>query len=93
VAEESIGLEDRPTFLVTGATGGLGEAIATQLAEGGARVIMGARTTERGQAAADRIRYRAPDADLDVMIADLSLMREVDLSRTRSWTMRRGSMA
>jgi NAD(P)-dependent dehydrogenase (short-subunit alcohol dehydrogenase family) len=77
VTDESAGLEDRPTFVVTGATGGLGEAIATRLAEGGARVIMGARTTERGQAATDRIRNRVPDADLDVMTADLSLMREV----------------
>jgi len=38
---------------------------------------MGARTTERGHSAADRIRNRVPAADLDVVTADLSLMREV----------------
>src|SRR5262245_42403529 len=38
---------------------------------------MGARTTERGHSAADRIRNRVPTADLDVVTADLSLMREV----------------
>jgi retinol dehydrogenase 12 len=65
------------TFLVTGATSGIGEAIATQLAERGARVLVGARTTERGQEAADRIRNRIPDADLELATGDLSLMREV----------------
>jgi NAD(P)-dependent dehydrogenase (short-subunit alcohol dehydrogenase family) len=62
---------------VTGATSGLGEAIATQLAEGGARVLVGARTAERGEAAAARIRGRVPDADLVLAPADLSLMTEV----------------
>jgi NAD(P)-dependent dehydrogenase (short-subunit alcohol dehydrogenase family) len=62
---------------VTGATSGLGEAIATQLAEGGARVLIGARTAARGEAAADRIRSRVPDADLVLAPADLSLMTEV----------------
>ena len=56
--------DDNVHLLVTGATSGLGEAIAAQLAERGARVLVGARTTERGQVAADRIRSRAPNADL-----------------------------
>ena len=77
MTDESAGSEHRPTFLVTGATSGLGEAIATQLSERGARVLMGARTAERGEAAADRIRSRVPDADLEVAVADLSLMQEV----------------
>ena len=77
MTEESAGFEHKPTFLVTGATSGVGEAIATQLSERGARVLIGARTTERGQAAADRIRSRVPDADLQVVAGDLSLMREV----------------
>ncbi|HEY6811631.1 MAG TPA: SDR family NAD(P)-dependent oxidoreductase [Propionibacteriaceae bacterium] len=66
-----------PTFLVTGATSGIGEAIATQLTERGARVLVGARTAERGAAAAVRIRSQVPDADLEVVPADLLLMREV----------------
>jgi retinol dehydrogenase 12 len=77
VTEKSGGAEHRPTFVVTGATSGIGEAIATQLSERGAQVLIGARTTERGQAAADRIRSRVPDADLQVVAGDLSLMREV----------------
>ena len=71
MTDESAGSEHRPTFLVTGATSGLGEAIATQLAERGGRVLVGARTSERGDGAADRIRSRVPDADLQVAAADL----------------------
>ena len=77
MTDESAGSEPRPTFLVTGATSGIGEAIAMQLSERGARVLMGARTPERGRVAADRVRTRAPDADLQVAAADLSLMQEV----------------
>jgi retinol dehydrogenase-14 len=77
VTDESAGLERQPTFLITGATSGLGEAIAAQLGERGARVLMGARTLDRGEAAAERIRSRVPNADLEVVAADLSLMQEV----------------
>jgi retinol dehydrogenase 12 len=65
------------TILVTGATGGIGEAIATQLSERGLRVLVGARTPERGEDAVDRIRSRVADAELEVAAGDLSLMREV----------------
>jgi NAD(P)-dependent dehydrogenase (short-subunit alcohol dehydrogenase family) len=77
VTEKPVGPEYRPAFLVTGATSGVGEAIATQLGARGAQILIGARTTERGEAAADRIRNRVADADLQVVAADLSLMREV----------------
>lgn len=65
------------TILVTGATGGIGEAIATQLSGRGARVLLGARTPERGEAAVDRIRSRVPGAELAVAAGDLSMMRDV----------------
>ena len=77
MTEQPAGSDRRPTFLVTGATSGVGEAIATQLGERGVRVIVGARTPERGRAAAERIRSRVQDADLRVVAADLSLMRQV----------------
>ena len=77
MTEKSGRPEQRPTFLVTGATSGVGEAIAAELAERGARVLIGARTAERGEAAAERIKSRVPEADLEVAAGDLSLMREV----------------
>jgi NAD(P)-dependent dehydrogenase (short-subunit alcohol dehydrogenase family) len=77
VTEHCGGADHRPTFLVTGATSGVGEAIAAELAERRARVLVGARTAERGEAAAARIQSRVPEADLQVVAGDLSLMREV----------------
>ena len=77
MTEQSGGADHRPTFLVTGATSGVGEAIAAELAERRARVLVGARTAERGEAAAARIQSRVPEADLQVVAGDLSLMREV----------------
>jgi NAD(P)-dependent dehydrogenase (short-subunit alcohol dehydrogenase family) len=77
VTEQSGGADHRPTFLVTGATSGVGEAIAAELAERRARVLVGARTAERGEAAAERIQSRIPEADVQVVAGDLSLMREV----------------
>ena len=77
MTEQPVGSDHRPTFLVTGATSGVGEAIATQLGERGIRVIVGARMPERGRAAAERIRNRVPDADLRVVAANLSLMKQV----------------
>ncbi|MCA1655920.1 MAG: SDR family NAD(P)-dependent oxidoreductase, partial [Pseudonocardiaceae bacterium] len=63
-------------YLVTGATSGIGEAIATELARH-TRVLLGARTDERGQAAAARIRAAVPAADLEVVSADLSELTQV----------------
>ena len=77
MTEQSGGADHRPTFLVTGATSGVGEAIAAELAERRARVLVGARTAERGEAAAERIQRRVPEADLRVVAGDLSLMRVV----------------
>ncbi|MCE3275154.1 MAG: rhlG [Propionibacteriaceae bacterium] len=77
MTEQSGGADHRPTFLVTGATSGVGEAIAAELAVRRARVLVGARTAERGEAAAERIQSRVPEADLQVVAGDLSLMREV----------------
>src|SRR5690349_4683379 len=45
--------------LVTGASSGIGEAAAGQLAEAGASVHMLARNAERGEAAAERVRAAA----------------------------------
>jgi NADP-dependent 3-hydroxy acid dehydrogenase YdfG len=49
---------DGKVVAVTGASGGIGEAIARTLADRGAAVVLGARRTERLEAVADDIRAR-----------------------------------
>ncbi len=70
-------VDHRPTCLITGATSGLGEATATHLATRGAHVLITARNVHRGQAAAARIRQRAPGAHITVFTADLAEMGQV----------------
>jgi NAD(P)-dependent dehydrogenase (short-subunit alcohol dehydrogenase family) len=60
------------TCLVTGATGGIGRQTATRLAVLGAEVVLVARDAGRGAAAADGIRHRIPEANVEVLTADLA---------------------
>ncbi|MFC8077871.1 SDR family NAD(P)-dependent oxidoreductase [Streptomyces sp. NPDC057307] len=53
---------DRPVVLLTGATGGLGSAIATALAADGARLTLTARTTEAVAKLADELRAAGGEA-------------------------------
>lgn len=63
--------------LVTGASDGIGFHIAARLAGAGAEVIMPVRNPVKGQAAAQRIRERMPNARLDVRSLDLSSFASV----------------
>lgn len=65
------------TCVITGATSGIGEAIATRLASQGADVLAVARTAERGHAAAARIRRHVPGAQIEVLTADLAVLDQV----------------
>ncbi|WP_405133652.1 oxidoreductase [Nocardia sp. NBC_01388] len=65
-------LTDR-TFIVTGATSGLGAATARALAEAGGLVIMACRNEIKGQAVAKTIRGRVQVRSLD--LADLRSVR------------------
>ncbi|XVQ08739.1 oxidoreductase [Spirillospora sp. CA-255316] len=65
--------------IVTGANSGIGFHTALQLARHGAEVVMACRSAERGQAALDRLKAAAPDAEVELAsldLADLASVRE-----------------
>jgi NAD(P)-dependent dehydrogenase (short-subunit alcohol dehydrogenase family) len=69
-------LPDR-TVLVTGASDGLGRAVAGELAADGWTVLLHARDEARGQAALDDIHERTGNDALRLYLADLASLAEV----------------
>jgi NAD(P)-dependent dehydrogenase (short-subunit alcohol dehydrogenase family) len=65
------------TYVVTGATSGIGQAVAGQLAGMGALVFGVGRSQARCEAAEDLIRTVFPQADVHYLMADLSLQSQV----------------
>jgi NAD(P)-dependent dehydrogenase (short-subunit alcohol dehydrogenase family) len=65
------------TCLVTGATSGIGQETARQLAALGASVIIVARNAGRGDAAAAQIRASVPSAQVTTAVADLESLDQV----------------
>jgi len=59
-------------FLVTGASSGIGRALAEALAARGGSVVLAARSEERARPVLDGIRARDPAADVRLLHADLS---------------------
>jgi retinol dehydrogenase 12 len=72
-----VGAMSGTTCLVTGATSGIGKETALRLAMLGATVVIVARDAVRGAAAGAEIAGRAPLAQVEVMIADLSSLAQV----------------
>lgn len=66
-----------PTVFITGATDGLGRALADRLAAEGYRLILSGRSPERLAAAASQIAEQHAVSTPDIVLADLSSLREV----------------
>ena len=65
------------TYLITGATSGIGLAAAGILASQGAAVIGVGRSAERCREAEKTLRQAAPQAQANLLVADLGVQREV----------------
>lgn len=68
---------DGKTYVISGATSGIGLSMAEQLAEKGAAVIGIGRSVERCCETERRLRSAYPGAEIDYLVADLSLQSEV----------------
>ncbi|MFJ8553107.1 SDR family NAD(P)-dependent oxidoreductase [Streptomyces sp. NPDC093676] len=65
------------TFVVTGATSGLGLVTARELAAHGARVLLAVRDAPRGDEVAASLRSAYPGADVEVRQVDLLNLRSI----------------
>jgi NAD(P)-dependent dehydrogenase (short-subunit alcohol dehydrogenase family) len=69
-------LQDK-IILVTGATSGIGEVTARELARRGAHVIMLARNRQKAERTQQELKASTGNQQVDVVIADLSVMQQV----------------
>ncbi len=73
--------QHRTVALVTGANKGIGHAIASQLADTGMTVLLGARDPQRGEQAAAQL--RAAGGDVHALMLDVT--DEVTIGATADW--------
>lgn len=71
-------MEEYTIAVITGATSGLGELAAIELAKRGMHLILTARNQSRAEATRNKIKELAPNAVVEIFFGDLSLMEEVE---------------
>jgi NAD(P)-dependent dehydrogenase (short-subunit alcohol dehydrogenase family) len=74
---------ERPTILITGATDGLGLAVARVLAEQGAHLILHGRNAEKLEHITKTLRSEIPNSSFETELADFESLRQVDQMATR----------
>ncbi|MDF2986186.1 MAG: short-chain dehydrogenase [Eubacterium sp.] len=67
----------KPIIVITGATSGLGQLAAVELAKKGAHLVLTARSEKRADTTANILKNLAPDSKVKFFFGDLSLMRDV----------------
>lgn len=68
---------DQQTILITGATDGLGRALASELADAGAQVLVHGRDPARCRATAEELREASGNDAVHWLVADLASLDEV----------------
>ncbi|MBC2579104.1 SDR family NAD(P)-dependent oxidoreductase [Clostridium sp. DJ247] len=66
-----------PTVVITGATSGLGQLVAIELAKQGAHLVLPARSKTRAETTRKMLESIAPKTKVDFFWGDLSLMEDV----------------
>ena len=66
-----------PIVVITGATNGLGQLVASELTKLGAHLILTARSKDKAEATKKMIKNIAPKAEVEFFFGDLSLMKDV----------------
>src|SRR5215216_2185065 len=64
-------------FVVTGATSGIGKALAMDIAKNGETTVIVARDADRGQAVLKELNLQAPNSNIDLQLCDLSILSSV----------------
>lgn len=67
----------KPIIVITGATSGLGQLVAIELAKRGAHLVLTARHKSRAEATEKMIKECVPEAIITFFYGDLSLMKDV----------------
>ncbi|ANS76161.1 short-chain dehydrogenase [Paenibacillus yonginensis] len=72
-----MGKRTKKIAVITGATSGIGELAAIELAKQGIQLVLTARSEERAEATLRRIREVSPEAEVKVYYGNLSVLKEV----------------
>jgi short-subunit dehydrogenase len=66
-----------PTVVITGATSGLGQLVAIELAKRGTHLVLTARSKNRAEMTKKMLKDIMPNTEVDLFYVDLSLMEDV----------------
>lgn len=70
-------MSEYPIIVMTGATSGIGQIAAIEIAKCGAHLVLTARNKDRAKATEKLIKEASPNTEVDFYFGDLSLMKDV----------------